>query len=93
MVTKDINVQSPDPDFTVPKYSLSHAIARLGGTPSAATIRSYVDSGVLKPAPFKDSQGRMLLSDKDIEAIRQVHEMRAKKWGRTVHRVTSTYMG
>lgn len=93
MVTNDSNSQSPGPEYRIPRYSISHAVARLGGEPNAATIRSYFLKGVLTPAPFRDSHGRMLFSDQDIAAIRQVHEMRAKKWGRTVNRVTSTHMG
>jgi hypothetical protein len=95
MDTKDTDDQNDAarkrPEYEVPRYGLSHAIARLGGSTSAHTIKIYVRDGLLKP--FRDSQGRMLLSDKDLDQIQQIREMRASKWGRSVRHVTSTYTG
>jgi DNA-binding transcriptional MerR regulator len=80
-----------DPEYTVPRYSISHAVGRLGGSPNPATIREYIRCKLL--SPFRDSQGRLLFSDKDIVTIRKLHEQRAKRRGQSVHRVTSTFMG
>jgi MerR HTH family regulatory protein len=93
MATDDTDYQTSNSDFTTPRYSISHAVARLGGEPAAPTIRTYIKDGLIVPKPFQDSQGRLLFSDRDIEAVRKVHEMRARKWGKTVRRVTSTHMG
>lgn len=80
-----------DSEHRVPRYSMSHAVGRLGGSPNPATIREYIKCGLL--SPFKDSQGRVLFSEKDIADIRRLHEQRAKRRGQSVHRVTSTYTG
>jgi hypothetical protein len=81
----------PDDESRVPRFSQSHAVAKLGGSPSAATVRTYIHQGLI--SPFTDSQGRFLFSERDITLIRQIHEARAKRGGRTVRCVTSTYMG
>lgn len=89
--TNTSETAQPDDDSKVARYSQSHAIAKLGGSPSAATIRTYIHDGLI--SPFTDSQGRYLFSEQDIASIRQIHDARAKRGGRTVRRVTSTYMG
>jgi DNA-binding transcriptional MerR regulator len=76
---------------TTPRYTMSHAVARLGGSPSARTIAIYLRDGLVQV--HRDSQGRALFSDRDLSAIRQVHEMRCARTGRTARRVTLTDMG
>lgn len=83
--------EQPDAESVVPRYSMSHVGAKLGGSPSSPTVRAYIHAGLI--SPFTDSQGRFLFSERDISSIRKIHDARAKRGGRTIRRVTSTDMG
>jgi DNA-binding transcriptional MerR regulator len=85
------NRKIPDTEYKTPRYPISHAVGRLGGTPNATTIREYIKCDLL--SPFRDSLGRFLFSDADLDVIRKHQQQRAQRIGRAIHRVTSTSRG